>query len=399
MAKEKFCPECGEKVEDDERFCQNCGTEIPAEEPVNERVADTPVVGAGARANIMGGIHQASTTHTNTNVNTSNNVNTSSVDNSSTVNNTTTYVMNEKKKEFCEVCGNPLEEKHAKCPKCGKEICIDCKVKGKPRCIECEKKAANEYRVAFQQLLLTTNGNLGVAGRQMMDQKARELDLEDVKASIETELTEMYKPVTRAVQPEVVPMATDTREAASQTRNDEKGIGSLDGRKPLTPKSNGGSNKVWMMIVALLVIIIAVFVLLNGGDKKETPAEPVVAEQQTQPVKEPVQEIKTPNQAPKAPEAAVSQSAPVEKPVEQPVAEPVVEKNDPNYDAGMKAYDAKNGLEAISCFKKSGSAKAYYMLGVIYESGCGNVGKNAMLARKNFKKAAELGSAEAKAKL
>ena len=26
MAKEKFCPECGEKVEDDERFCQNCDT-------------------------------------------------------------------------------------------------------------------------------------------------------------------------------------------------------------------------------------------------------------------------------------------------------------------------------------------------------------------------------------
>ena len=65
----------------------------------------------------------------------------------------------------------------------------------------------------------------------------------------------------------------------------------------------------------------------------------------------------------------------------------------------MKAYNAKNGLDAISHFKKSGSAKAYYMLGVIYESGCGNVSKNAMLARKNFKKAAELGSAEAKAKL
>jgi TPR repeat protein len=39
------------------------------------------------------------------------------------------------------------------------------------------------------------------------------------------------------------------------------------------------------------------------------------------------------------------------------------------------------------------------MLGVIYENGCGNVSKNAMMARKNFKKAAELGSAEAKAKL
>ena len=127
MNKERFCPECGEKIEADERFCQNCGSEIPVEEsPIQKPAADTPVVGAGARANIMGGIHQASTTHTN--VNTSNHVNTSNVDNSSTVNNNSTYVMNEKKKEFCEVCGNPLEERHAKCPKCGKEICLDCKL-------------------------------------------------------------------------------------------------------------------------------------------------------------------------------------------------------------------------------------------------------------------------------
>ena len=65
----------------------------------------------------------------------------------------------------------------------------------------------------------------------------------------------------------------------------------------------------------------------------------------------------------------------------------------------MKAYEAGNGLDAITAFKKSGSAKSYYMLGLIYENGCGNVGENAMMARKNFKKAAQLGSEEAKAKL
>lgn len=72
---------------------------------------------------------------------------------------------------------------------------------------------------------------------------------------------------------------------------------------------------------------------------------------------------------------------------------------DANYEAGMSAYDAGNGLDAVKAFNKSGSADAYYMLGLIYEQGCGTVGKNAMLARKNFKKAAELGSAAAKAKL
>jgi TPR repeat protein len=76
-----------------------------------------------------------------------------------------------------------------------------------------------------------------------------------------------------------------------------------------------------------------------------------------------------------------------------------VTETDANYDAGMKADEAGNCLDAISAFKKSGSAKSYYMLGLIYENGCGNVGKNAMMARKNFKTAAQMGSEEAKAKL
>ena len=65
----------------------------------------------------------------------------------------------------------------------------------------------------------------------------------------------------------------------------------------------------------------------------------------------------------------------------------------------MEAYKAGNGLEALNKFKASGSADSYYMIGVIYESGCGTVGKNAMMARQNFKKAAGMGSAKAKAKL
>ena len=74
-------------------------------------------------------------------------------------------------------------------------------------------------------------------------------------------------------------------------------------------------------------------------------------------------------------------------------------KKDPNYDAAMEAYNEDNGLEAVRLFKKSGSAQAYYMLGVIYESGCGNVGANPMMARKFFKKAARMGSEDAQGKL
>lgn len=390
MSKEIFCPECGEKMAAEERFCQNCGAEFIADETKNKKIVETPVVGAGARANIMGGVHQASTTNTN--------VNSSSVDNSSTVNHNTTYVMNEKKKEFCEVCGNPLEEKHAKCPKCGKEICMDCKVKGKARCVECEKKAVNEYRLAFQQLQLTTNGNIGVTGRQMMDQKARELDVEDVKASIEKDLIELYKPQNRAVQPDVVPNATVVENV--ETLNGAKGIGTLDGRTAIKPKTQGSGNKTWLVIV-ILVVAVGAYFLLNKESEKLPDSTKTEETTVTQPEKVETQQTE-PIQKAEVKSIQVKQES--EPPVvsEQPSkSEPVVVevKKDANYDAGMKAYEAGNGLEAINAFKSSGSAKAYYMLGVIYEQGCGNVGKNAMMARKNFKKAAQMGSEEAKAKL
>lgn len=378
MNKEKYCPECGELIGADERFCPNCGMELPVE--TEEK--DIPVVGAGARANIMGGINKTTTTH--------NNVNTSNVDNSSTVNHNTTYVVNEKKKEFCEVCGNPLEEKHARCPKCGKEICLECKVKGKNRCVECERKAMDDYRVAFQQFLLSSNGNLGTAGRQMMNQKARELNVEDVKDEIEKELLDDYKPALKAVQPDVVPVATSTDRVT--TTLGSKGMS--DSRKAI--KTNKENNLVWIIIIAILVAIIIAFVLLNG-DKKANEGHP--SDSMEQVLQEQVglqtKEVQTEMEASRKAES-LEQPVVVEEPVSQPEAE---NKTDANYDAGMKAYEAGNGLDAVSAFKKSGSAKAYYMLGLIYENGCGNVDKNAMMARKNFKKAAQMGSSEAKAKL
>lgn len=384
MEKKIYCPECGETIGIGERFCQNCGMELPKETEGKE----VPVVGVGARANIMGGINKTTTTH--------NNVNTSNVDNSSTVNHNTMYVVNEKKKEFCEVCGNPLEEKHARCPKCGKEICPECKVKGKNRCVECEKKAMNDYRVAFQQFLMTSNGCIGVASRQLMNQKARDLDVEDGKEQIEQELLDVYKPVGKAIQPEVTSM-TSAVDGGHPFEVQERGIGALGGQKVVRPeRRKSSSNVVWIIIVTILVAIIAAFVLLNGERKKEVSSaqsseKTIQQEQVIQPTVEVPSETKV-----------TQKVAPTENPavVEKNVLEPVpVEKPDLNYDAGMKAYEAGNGLDAINAFQKSGSAKAYYMLGLIYEKGCGNIGKNAMLARKNFKKAAQMGSEEAKLKL
>ena len=162
MSTERFCPECGTKVNENERFCHDCGADLgedtnmqagpvtgqddcpgertaPAKEQTKE--AESQFIGKGARINATGGISNTSNSVSTTTSTSSTSVNTSNVDNSSTVNHNTTIVMGGKEKsEYCEVCGNPFGDRHAKCPKCGKQICFDCKVKNKNRCIECEKK-------------------------------------------------------------------------------------------------------------------------------------------------------------------------------------------------------------------------------------------------------------------
>ena len=441
MSKERFCPECGAKIAENERFCPDCGADIATEtetarqpelpvqperrespvrqEPTQQEQQDGRVIGIGARANISGGISTTTNSmSTSTSTRTSNtSVNTSNVDNSSTVNHNTTIVMGKDKAEYCEVCGNPFGEKHARCPKCGKQICFDCKVKNKNRCIECEKKAINEYRVAFQQLLLTTNGNIGIAGRQMMDSKARELDVEDVKAGIEKELTDLYKPATKPVQPTVAPASHAQAAPAQQTNNQnsqgqnnqngQKGVGTLTGEAPLPPRTgNTGGNKYapekkknkWLLpaIIVVIIIVVAVVVLKPKGEKKQADTAPAKTEQ-TQPA---ASQTSTPQAAEKVTGgSAPAQSVQKVQTAKKPAAEQAAPKKDADYEAGMAAYEKGEGLEAIEHFTSSGSADSYYMMGVIYEQGCGSVGKNALKARQNFKKAADLGSAKAKAKL
>lgn len=423
MSETKFCPECGYSMNMEERFCPECGAtvDVPqtkeaanAAPAANEGAPEPAVIGAGSRANIMGSVNTTSTDMSQTTNNnmsqttTNTNIQTSSVDNSSVVNNTTIVMEGKKTPEFCEVCGSPFEGKHARCPKCGKLICFDCKVKGKNRCVECEKKAVNEYRMAFQQLLLTTNGNIGAAGRQMMNQKARDLDVENVKASIEKELMEEYKPVARAEQPTVVPNTTRTTDTtASEPAATAKG-GVVDNRTPLRPKSDnggGGGSSKWPILVVLLIVIGAgAYFLLGKGDatKEQTATEtvteqPAVQAAPSKPAAAPTVQATPQPAAQPAAQPAQTVSAPKAQPAQ--AAKPVEPKRDTNYEAGMAAYNKGEGLEAISKFKASGSAEANYMLGVIYEKGCGNVAANAMMARSFFKKAANQGHAEAKAKL
>ena len=412
------CPECGADMKEPEKK-ESAAPVAPS--AVENSVPDGTVMGAGTRANIMGSVNTNTNTNTSTNVNTNTvnethntlhnnrttnaNIQTSNVDNSSVVNNTTIVMDGGKKEpEFCEVCGVPFDGKHARCPKCGKMICFDCKVKGKNRCVECEKKAINDYRLAFQQLLLTTGGNLGTAGRQMMNQKARELEVEDVKATIEKELLEEYKPAMKAEQPMVAASAPQANQQAPSTKATEQSKGGVvDNREPLRPKSskNSGGGAKWIILVLLLVVVGGYFAL--SGGEKATVEQPAAVEQPSAPKAAPApqkQEAKPAvATAPEVKPEVKPAAKPAAAPAARPAAKPAAPKTDANYEAGMAAYKDGDGLEAIKKFNASGSAQANYMLGVIYEQGCGNVAANAMMARKYYKKAAQLGHEEAKAKL
>ena len=148
------------------------------------------------------------------------------------------------------------------------------------------------------------------------------------------------------------------------------------------PAAKGGGNGMgkWLAVIGVAAVVAVVYFFASGSSDKATApaAEAPAAVEEAAP-------------APAAKKkAAVKEEAPVQ---------PAVPKTDANYEAGMKAYNAGDGLEAVRKFQASGSAEANYMLGVIYETGCGSVGANAMKARSFFKKAAAQGSAEAKAKL
>ncbi len=399
MSKETICPECGSPIVPVRQFCDDCGAVFS---PVEKAAApagpsgpssdkEEPMIGEAARVNVGGSINKTSTSNTNVqttnNVNTSNSntVNTSSVDNSSTVHNNTTIVMNGEKVEYCQVCGDPLGERHARCPKCGKQICFDCKVKGKNRCVECEKKSVNEYRMAYQQLLLTTNGNIGLAGRQMMDQKARDLDVEDVKAKIENEFK-----------------AAVAHESHAASGTGEKRIAvpeTLVAPQVEQPKAGGkGKSPVGIIAGVAAAIVVAVALILVLGGKDE-PASDAPAAEQTETAAPAAPASKPASETRQAPAAQPAPSAPAAQPAPASAPKPAAPAKDADFEAGMAAYNSGKGPEAVNAFTKSGSAESHYMLGVIYKDGCGSVGKNEMKAHKSFKKAASMGHEGAKAQL
>ena len=261
--------------------------------------------------------------------------------------------------------------------------------------------------MAYQELIYTTNGNIGVAGERLMKRKAEELNVIDSAKKIEDDILALFKS-SRREEPQQQPQSAQSEES--------KGVGALSGRKPLTmskdeKKTNkGGGSK--FILVAILLIAVAGYFYFTGGDKKaETVTDTKNEQTEVKKEAEPKKEVEVKKETEPKKEAEPKKETKTEPAVSQPKVRETVEmansaskKNGPvvidnNYEDGMKAYEANNGVEAIKKFKASGSAQSQYMIGVIYENGCGTISKNAMKARQAFKEAAKLGSEEAKAKL
>lgn len=157
--------------------------------------------------------------------------------------------------------------------------------------------------------------------------------------------------------------------------------------------SSMGLGKILGYAAAVAVIVIAFVAVRGGGDKAPEAPQEEVQEEVEQVEVAPVQQA--------APRRVVSRVETVQEaaPVEKTAPQQAASVSDANYEAGMRAYNSGDGLEAVRNFQSSGSAEANYMLGVIYETGCGGVEANAMKARSFYKKAAALGSAQAKARL
>lgn len=191
--------------------------------------------------------------------------------------------------------------------------------------------------------------------------------------------------------------ANPTPQTAPNTES-PKGIGAIaggQGDQPKTGGSSGGNMKTIIAVCVGLVVAVGLFLVLR------TPGETTTPPQENTPQEEVTGKRATERPAAK-PEATYEESAPEVRTAPartKKAAAPAQKTTDANYEKGMKAYQSKDGLEAVKCFKSSGSAEANYMLGVIYEQGCGNVSANAMMARKYFKTAAKMGSEAAKAKL
>jgi hypothetical protein len=143
--------------------------------------------------------------------------------------------------------------------------------------------------------------------------------------------------------------------------------------------------------IFLLGALIGTLVVLASCDRKQKVIQREIVIVKV-PVAQPEPEVEATPQDTVVTESVIQEETPVEIPQQELTP-------DSAYVEGMAAFEARQGLEAVQAFNRSSYPESYYMLGLIYEQGCGTIGKNPMLARKNFKKAARMGSEVAQTKL
>lgn len=337
--------------------------------------------------------------------------------------------------KFCPSCGEPTTPEMKTCPNCGENLMDEASVKTNEN--EVLKKAQsiledNEASKDGIQIGSRSNVVGGITGRKIETQSMTENNNTHVEAnttnSISTSNVDNSQKVVNSntnnvtyniiyqnpVQggpqipnqgqgiPDFNPggpqQINPTPQGVPNDKN-QKGIGAIAGDQGIKPKTgentNGNTMKIIAACIGIAVVVGLFFVFKTPGEttsqqNDSTPKEQVKevagSGYTEQPATRQVQseefiEVKT------APASTKKTATPTEK------------VTDSNYEKGMKAYQSKEGLDAIKYFKSSGSAESNYMLGVIYEQGCGNVAANAMMARKYFKTAAKMGSESAKAKL
>lgn len=217
--------------------------------------------------------------------------------------------------------------------------------------------------------------------------------------NMDPQIADAIKQAQQIAQPTTQPAAPTPPVTPTQPKAEEvgqKGIGSIDGRRPEPPKT---PKKWWIGIVVVALIAVAAVAVLGG--KEEQP--PTQSTTTTQAPKANTPKANTPKaNTPKATTPKAVTAAPAATPAKTTSASAAVPKSptptanqkpaevkpkDAKYEAGMSAYKAGDGLAAIQAFKASGSKESLRMLGKIYEEGCGSVEANAMMARKYYKEA------------
>ena len=339
--------------------------------------------------------------------------------------------------KFCPSCGEPVTPDMKSCPNCGENLVDDTlpQTTGNDD-LKKAQTLSEETEAAKDGIQLGSRNNIvgDVTGRKIETQSMIENTNTHVEAnttnSVSTSHVDNSQKVINsntnnvtyniiyqntgqgaAQQPNQGPGIPDfnpgqpfqpnpTPQAVSDS-NASKGIGAIAGGQGNKPKTGNNTNGNMKTIIAacigLVVVIGLFFIIKTPGDNSIPQEENAIPES----VEKATGSSDTESSAADRPSISTEAAPEANEPAatKKQTKTPVEKATDSNYEKGMKAYKSGDALEAIKCFKSSGSAESNYMLGVIYEQGCGNVAANAMMARKYFKAAAKMGSEAAKAKL